>query len=244
MSTVREYAILYIRGTRTGGTIVGGGNAVLSSGQHALDGPEHTGQLPDTRISTAATDVTLVLRPDGTGGVVFGADAGGPEAVFDHGNMGATETVDVDDGTWHRGTLTANCAITVQGFTVDLGTVLIFEVTQDGTGGWTITWDADVEFIGEDQPDTAAGSVTVFLLFSSAGDSTIYGVRVGGGSSVAALDDLSDVVITSPTVYDHVYFDGTTWVNTQATWKPVSTGDGGILYDAGTGDPIMAFGPP
>lgn len=72
MASVREYAILYIRGTRTGGVVVGGGNAVLATGQHALDGPEHTGQLPLERISTDETDTTLVVRPDGTGGLELG----------------------------------------------------------------------------------------------------------------------------------------------------------------------------
>src|SRR5712671_2154018 len=34
-----------------------------------------------------------------------------------------------------------------------------------------------------------------------------------GGSTVAVLDDLSDVIITSPTLADFLYFDGTNWVN-------------------------------
>ena len=59
----------------------------------------------------------------------------------------------------------------------------------------------------------------------------------------AALDDLTDVVITSPTTLDHIYYNGTAWVNTAAVWSPVSDGAGGVLYDAGTGAVIMAFGP-
>lgn len=134
-------------------------------------------------FTTSGTSPEGFLWPAGGGGG-GGGGGGSSEAVFDHGNMGATETVDVDDGTWHRGTLDTNCAITVQGFTVDLGTVLIFEVTD--VGGNTITWDADVEFVGDDQPD--ADAVTVFLLFSSAGDSTVYGVKVGGGLTSETLE--------------------------------------------------------
>lgn len=144
-------------------------------------------------LSTNETDTALFLHPDGTGGVEWTGTGGGSDPVFDHGNMGATETVDVGDGTWHRGTLNADCTVTVQGFTVDEGLVLVFEVEQDGTGGWGITWDPDVTFIGDDQPDLTASTVTVFLLFSSAGDSTIYGARVGADSLTSPLTTKGDL---------------------------------------------------
>ena len=113
---------------------------------------------------------------------------------FDHGSMGAAETVDLADGDWHRGTLDANCTITVQGFTNDEGVVLLFEVTQDGTGGWDITWDSDVDFGGgDDQPSQTASTTTTFLLWSSVGDGTIYGAKVGGGTTDhGALTGLTD----------------------------------------------------
>lgn len=70
-SSVREYAILYVGGKRLGGgTSIGGGNAVLSTGQHELGGAEHTGQLPVERISTAETDAAMVEGPDGIGGII------------------------------------------------------------------------------------------------------------------------------------------------------------------------------
>ncbi len=53
MASVREYAILYVRGTRVGGTVVGGGNAVLGTGQHALDGPEHTATSDQTYLDAS-----------------------------------------------------------------------------------------------------------------------------------------------------------------------------------------------
>lgn len=63
------------------------------------------------------------------------------------------------------------------------------------------------------------------------------------GTMVADLDDLTDVVISAPAVLDHLYFTGSAWVNTASVWSPVSDGAGGVLYDAGTGAIIMAFGP-
>lgn len=67
-TSVREYAILYVgKGGRKSDT-TGGGNVVLNAGQHALDGPEHTGQLPADRVSL-----------EDTGGLYAATDA---EAAF------------------------------------------------------------------------------------------------------------------------------------------------------------------
>jgi hypothetical protein len=130
----------------------------------------------------------------------------GPVVPFDHGSMGSTETFDLDDGTWHRGTLTANCTTTVTGFTVDEGVVMLLEIEQDGTGGWDITWDADVDFGGaDDQPNQTAGSYTAFLLWSSVGDSTIYGAKVGAGSgSALTIEDDGTPLTTAADTLDFV----------------------------------------
>lgn len=107
----------------------------------------------------------------------------GSSTVVDHGSMGATETIDLADGDWHEGTLTANLTETVQGFTVDEGSVLLFGVTQDGMGPWSITHDASIDFGGgDDQP--ADTGITWFIYWSGAGDSTIYGAKVGGGTAL------------------------------------------------------------
>jgi len=124
----------------------------------------------------------------GTNAVVFeewAGGAGGASTPFDHGNMGATETVSLADGDWHRGTLTADCTITVEGFTIDQGATLLFGVMQDGTGGWAITWDADVVWAGDDQPGQDPGDVTWYLLWSDEGDGLVYGAKVGttGGTA-------------------------------------------------------------
>lgn len=150
---------------------------------------------------------------------------------IDLGSMGTAATINVAAGSWYRGTLTADCAISVVGFQADQGLVAIFEATQDGTGGWDIAWDADVEFVGDDQPDQTLSTVTAFLLFSSAGDSTIYGAKVGG-ATVAQLDDLTDVVITGGALGDILRHNGTTWVDYAGHYEPV-------VHDFGSGAEIV-----
>lgn len=75
-ASIREYAIKYTgRGDR-GGTVVGGGNAVLSTPPHALDGLEHSAPADTARLDASTTrhgllpklsgDATDALRGDGT----------------------------------------------------------------------------------------------------------------------------------------------------------------------------------
>jgi hypothetical protein len=72
--SVRNYAIEFVGGRRTGGSTIGGGNALLDAEQHALDGAEHTGDLDVGRLATAELDTTKVAAPDGTGGLTFRAE--------------------------------------------------------------------------------------------------------------------------------------------------------------------------
>lgn len=110
-------------------------------------------------------------------------------SVFDHGNMGSTETLDVTAGDWQQGTLNADCTVTVSGYTVDEGVVVLFKVIEDGTGGWGITWDPDVIFVGgtDGQPAQGANAVTWFILWSDEGDATIYLGLVGATETAAAI---------------------------------------------------------
>lgn len=110
---------------------------------------------------------------------------GGLETVDAHGSPGATVTLDIGTGNWHSLTLTADCTVTVSGFTAATGCSVLVKVTQDGTGGWAITWDSDIVFAGDDQPAQGIGEVSWFILVSDEGDGTIYGFPVGGGGSPA-----------------------------------------------------------
>lgn len=184
MASVREYAILYVRGTRTGGTVIGGGNAVLTSGQHALDGAEHTNL-------DAYVKATL----------------GGEEGFLDHGSVGATETIDPADANWHAITLDANCTLTLVATTDDKGNSLLVEVIQDGTGGWTLTLPASVVNKAELEAaqDTTA-STTQFLVLIQRDATNWYGFWAGGsgGGSSLTVEDEGTPLATSATTLDFV----------------------------------------
>lgn len=56
-----------------------------------------------------------------------------------------------------------------------------------------------------------------------------------------ALDDLTDVVITSPVALDQLRYDGSAWVNDARIWRPLMDGLGNVVTDSGTGEAIMAL---
>ncbi len=207
---------------------------------------------PDTTVPAGSQGTWVnsttghVWRVDPETGLWYDATAAGEftalgSAVAEpvpHGSMGSTETLDFGDGNWHTGTLTADCTITVTGYTVDQGLVAIFKVTQDGTGGWGITWDGDVIFIGDDQPTQTAESVTWYLLWSDEGDGTIYASKVGStafGSPAIVLgsspsDGVAETMLrTDATI---VAFDD---VDPQA---PAVTADPGVAAFAARSDHI------
>lgn len=167
-----------------------------------------------------------------------GTGVGGADTPVDHGAMGSTETIDLADGTWHRGIGDDDVTVDVQGFAVDEGVVALFEFTQDVTGGHGITWDADVDFGGaDDQPNQTSGTTTVYLLASSVGDGAIYGFKVGGGAELA--DTVEDETTygltpdagtaTTASRSDHTH--GTPAASSPAddafAWMPLTTVDGG-----------------
>lgn len=127
---------------------------------------------------TSETDTTKVLKPDGTGGVEFGAAGSSGVTVQDEGTPLATA-----------------------------GTTLNFVgagVTASGTG--------------------ATKTVTI-----------------PGGA--AALDDLTDVTLTTPATADRLRFDGSVWRNSALIWRPVMALDptsGNYLpVVTGDGDAVM-----
>jgi hypothetical protein len=127
-------------------------------------------------------------------------------------------------------TLTGNCAFTMP-TPVD-GKAFTVRLRQDATGSRTATWDASVAWVGGSAPtlQTAANALDL-IAFLSDGVGWI-GIHSGGGSSVGALDDLSDVTITTPAVGDMLRYNGSGWVNSALRWEPVVT-------DPGTGPEIV-----
>lgn len=59
-----------------------------------------------------------------------------------------------------------------------------------------------------------------------------------GGSVVVALDDLTDVTITSPASADRLRYNGSLWVNSPMRWEPLCDPSGSVVL-AGTLDPVM-----
>jgi len=191
-------------------TAIGGGT-VLATPQHALDGPEHT-EAADTgaKLATAAHSGLLLplsgdaedrLAGDGTW-VADAADTfltktrGAGETAFSHGNMGAAETIDLADGNVHIGTLDANCALTFTGYsTGGDGISFALFVTQDGTGGRTVAFPAEVVNGAALAAalDTTASMLQIVSFVSPDGGTSVYGFIAGAGvTDHGALSGLAD----------------------------------------------------
>jgi len=63
-------------------------------------------------------------------------------------------------------------------------------------------------------------------------------------AGATALDDLSDVTITSPATADRLRYNGSAWVNSALIWRPVMAFDGTNWYVvvAGDGTAVVAEG--
>ena len=84
MSTVRDYAVLYLGKDGKKAATVGGGNAVITAGQHRLDGTEHLAPTDTTTLDATASahgllpklsgDAADALLGDGTWGTISSVD--------------------------------------------------------------------------------------------------------------------------------------------------------------------------
>lgn len=103
-------------------------------------------------------------------------------------NIGAVgSTLTVTPGLGNGGikliTLTANCTITFNNGLGDKLNSLELVITQDGTGGRTVTWNETVRWPGGVAPtlSTAAGAIDRIIFTSYDAGSTWYGDVVGLG---------------------------------------------------------------
>jgi len=159
---------------------------ITSNGSNTVTGP-YVNFASGSNVTFAVASNTLTINSAAAATGFVTVIDGGLETLQAHGATGATETINLASGNWHSLTLDANCTITVSGFTAAKGCSALVKVTQNGTGGWAITWDPDIVWASgaDDQPAQAAGAVSWFVLASDVGDGTIYGFPVGGAASFA-----------------------------------------------------------
>lgn len=103
---------------------------------------------------------------------------GGQSVIDAHGSMGATETFDPAAGNVHTGTLTADCTVTLTAPVGSGACTLELWLTEDGTGGWAVTWPGSVT--EEGTHDTTAGTTSRVILESIDGGTSWVASWIGG----------------------------------------------------------------
>lgn len=150
--------------------------------------------------------VNWLLVTDGAGGFTYidsATIAGGDGTLKVHGSMGSTETFDRADGGVHSGTLNANLTVTLTAPTTTVADLELW-LTQDGTGGRTITWPGSVTSDGTLTPSTTAGVTVRYILQTiDTGTNWILDL-VGGGGSALTIKDEGGALATAATSIDFV----------------------------------------
>lgn len=220
-------------------------NTGVSYRYFRLVGPAETRRIHTLALYEAAPGQTIVTDP--TSGAFAEIDAAlqamqdridaltgldvGIALFLDHGNAGATETIDQSAALAHWITLNANCVLTFTGAvaTVDGDPVecsFRLYVEQDGTGGWATTWPGSVVWPDGVAPtlDTTAGSVEVLDFTTPDGGTTWFGFH-GGGSSLADHDHSASGAQGGATLSPAT-------LNLPTAMSPAQTADGRAVWDS------------
>lgn len=210
---------------------------VLGAAVYVIAGTVHAGTA--WAVSTATA---VVVGTDAIAWAELGSGTGSglDTALVTVAASGATETVDLAAARTYDVTLTANCAVSLTGAVTAEAWAVSILLRQDGTGGRTVTWTDTIGWAGGSAPvlQTAGGSVDIVTLLTVDGGTTWLGAHVAGGSTVGALDDLSDVTISTPATGDRLRYDGSGWVNSRLRWEPHTDYDGLVMLDS-AGNPMM-----
>jgi hypothetical protein len=224
------------------------------AGPHRHSGTERHRSIDDATGNPITSGYAELA--DGAGSVAWGAVTvdtsdfelnieGGQSVISAHGSMGATETFDPTDGNVFSGTLDADCTFTISAPVGSGASTLEFWITQDGTGGWDITWPGSVTWDGgTPTPDTTAGVTVRYILESIDGGTNWIGNLVGGGSALT-IEDEGTPLATAATSLDFVGAGVTASGATAAKTItiPDDTVDGVTVTDAGTtGDVLTKTG--
>ncbi len=157
--------------------------------------PTASANTNTTQVATTAFVMTevgdyLPLAGGTLSGVVDAGDQIISKAVFKdvgetlatNGTSGSTATIDLEDGNFHKVTLTANCTFTFSNPPASgtAGSFTLFLV-QDGTGSRTVTWPGSVDWAAATAPTltTAAAAVDV-LTFITLDGGTVWNGFVAG----------------------------------------------------------------
>ncbi len=123
---------------------------------------------------------------------------GGQETLSIGTASGTAFTIDIADGNVHDLTLGSDCTLTFTGATANVACSFTMLLRQDGTGGWEVTWPAELEWSGGTAPtlDTTASTVTALAFFTVDGGTSWYGFAGsgGGGSGDVATDTIWDAL--------------------------------------------------
>lgn len=161
-----------------------------------------------------------------------GTDGGG-DVLSTVAASGSTETLDLADGNVHDVTLTDDCTFTFAA--VDATRARSFTLfLRQGVGfPHLATWPGSVEWAGG-APTLATGSgeVDVLTFVTLDGGTVWYGFATGGGSSVGALDDLTDVTLIAPAEDDTLRYVSGGWINDPRKFRPVT-------HDFGSGPELV-----
>lgn len=148
----------------------------------------------------------------------------GYETVQALGNTGAAKTI-TTTGTFVTGTLTANCTLTFPTPTDGQAYSFTLELTQDGTGGRTVTWPSSVKWASGSVPTltSTAGRTDVFAFESRDGGVTWLGFVSGQNYNMAAAGS------ATPTSVSGLLFwynpDGSLWKESSRSTAATADGD-------------------
>ena len=124
------------------------------------------------------------------------------QPVVNLGNMAASQTLDLSKGDYFAGTIVANTTFAFSNpDTSGLADDFVVELTEDGTGGHTLTWPGSVSWIGGVTPahDSTASGTEAYVFYTRNGGTVYRGARAGGGAVAHSSNTYSGTVtLTTP----------------------------------------------
>lgn len=195
----------------------------------------------DGQVLTADSTQSLGVK----WAVAAGSSAGsGQETLFTIASSGATQTLNVSNGSVQDITLTANCTFTFASPASGSSWTMTLVLHQDGTGSRTVTWPGSVSWLGGRAPilQTIAGSVDVVTLFTVNGGSTWLGFS-GSDAGLPGTEIGYDQITNNVTVTSTTESAGTAVINAAAhtfNGSPVIAEFFSPLVAAASGDFVIA----